>query len=127
MQWVVFACAALGFAVSAYVFYVKGWDRKLVCMLQDNNCDAVVKSNYGYLFFGIPNEFFGLLYYLAVLAAISVGMASHPVILAASVVAVAFSLYLAGVQAFILNAWCEFCLSTAVLNGVILFFLLRMG
>lgn len=105
--------AAVGFLVSSYLLKVKLRNEKLVCFLGED-CDAVVKSKYGSTF-GVPNELFGVLYYAGMFGGT---VFSLPAILlqTASVFALSASLFLVFVQAFFLKKWCEWCLSTALIN-----------
>lgn len=118
-----FWLAILGLLISAYILYAKGWNKKLVCLIGED-CDRVVKSRYGYLFFGIPNELFGVVYYALAAMLFGADVGTRSLFPAIAAIAFLASLYLAAVQAFVLREWCEFCLITAAINGIILFFIL---
>ncbi|MBI1984540.1 MAG: vitamin K epoxide reductase family protein [Candidatus Wildermuthbacteria bacterium] len=126
-----FALAAAGLADSAYILWHKAFKKKLMCVIGED-CDEVVKSKYGKLF-GVPNELFGLLYYLFIAgvsflmmqgisraAGVSVAELARFVSLAAFLA----SLYLIGIQIFRLRKWCEYCLFSACINLAILLLLL---
>ena len=95
------------------------------------DCSAVSQSKYAKLL-GVPVAAFGLISYLLML----IGMVVHyktknetvETLLGALVlVALAFSLYLTGVEAFILHAWCILCLGSqiSVIGMVVAFFYYR--
>lgn len=112
MIWII-VLAALGFGISSYLLKVKLRHEKLICFLGED-CDHVVKSKYGYLF-KIPNEALGVLYYagmiLGVLFSVNVLLLQT-----ATVFALTASLFLVIIQAFVLKKWCEWCISTALIN-----------
>lgn len=118
-DFLILGLAAVGFLVSSYLLKVKLLHEKLVCFLGED-CDVVVKSKYGATF-GIPNELFGVLYYAGMFAGT---LFSLPIVLlqTASILALSASLFLVLVQAFFLKKWCEWCMSTALVN--LLLFLL---
>ncbi len=119
--------AALGgFLLAAYIRYHKKSGRqRLVCPL-GHDCDSVIHSEYS-LFFGIPVELLGLVYYGFV--AVSYGIflilpsAATPFfvfsVLVLTTVAFLFSLYLTFIQAFVLREWCTWCLMSAGFCAVI--------
>ena len=85
------------------------------------NCDEVVSSVYGKTF-GVANTYLGVAYYTTVailMAMVLVGI-SFPLEWALIAIFVfsagIFSLYLIFVQAFVLRAWCLWCLFSAVIN-----------
>lgn len=114
----IFALAIGGLAISGYILRSKITNEKLVCFIGDD-CNKVVKSKYGYLFRGLPNEFFGAIYYLAVIGAVILGLEKTLLFQVPAGLAFLASLYLAGIQVRILKEWCEFCLTTALINAVI--------
>ena len=123
--------ALIGFAASFYIYYSKKNNRKLHCILGEN-CDAVVKSKYGKTF-GVENTVPGMLYFILILAyGIAIflnrnlfkGDIIYYAIVSASVGSVLFSIYLAGVQAFVLKKWCEYCIASTIASILILMILL---
>ena len=120
--------ALIGLADASYLLYKKLRKEKLVCFIWDD-CDKVTKSKYGYLL-GIPNEFFGVGFYLFALALFVISLLGNTMILGfpllflllfAVIPASLVSLYLLFVQAFILREWCEWCILSAIINFLILF------
>ncbi|MDO8633320.1 MAG: vitamin K epoxide reductase family protein [bacterium] len=111
-SWVL-GLSALGLVISLYLLYVKLRNKKLICFLGED-CDAVVKSKYGYLF-KIPNEALGVLYYTGMI--VGTVLAVNILFLqAAAVLALVASLALVVIQAFFLKKWCEWCMATALIN-----------
>ena len=110
--------AVVGFTVSWYIRHKTSHQEKLVCVIGED-CDKVVNSKYGKTF-GIDNTIGGMLYYSYVFF-ISLAQFVLPVALFAqnwvlwvklitSGAAGLFSLYLIGVQVFVLKEYCEYCL-----------------
>ncbi len=119
--------ASGGLCLCIYIHYHKRMLKPLVCPI-GYHCDTVIHSDYS-KFVGIPVELIGILYYsiiiLAYLAlAMNAGfMASVPLVLIRilSGAAFGFSMYLIGVQMFILKQWCSWCLASAALcTGIFL-------
>jgi len=128
--WIPFL-ALVGLADASYLLYKKLNKEKLVCFL-GGDCDRVSKSKYGY-FFGIPNEVFGIAFYVFVLGLFVVSLLSVKMILGvpllslllfAVILASIVSLYLLGIQAVVLKGWCEWCILSALVNFLILFLIL---
>lgn len=117
----------IGFAVSFYIYYSKKHNQHLYC-ITGKDCDAVVYSKYGKTF-GIENTIPGMLYYVLIfiyaLAVISnrnifKGNIIYYFVVGAGISSVLFSLYLAGVQAFALKKWCEYCIISTIASLLIL-------
>ncbi len=116
---VIFILAAFGFAVAKYIRNHKKKNTPLVCMV-GFDCHGVVHSDYAN-FFGIPVEFFGMLYYafiaLANLFVLFFPSLVPPLFLGfiflSSLVGLLFSIYLIGVQIFILKKGCSWCFVSA--------------
>lgn len=93
-----------------------------------NDCDAVVKSKYGETF-GIENTIPGMLYYLLIFFYGITLLLNRNIfkdniiyyfIVGASIGSVLFSVYLTGVQAFILKKWCDYCIISTIASLLIL-------
>ena len=108
-----------GFFVARHIHKEKGAGRPLVCPVRFD-CDTVVHSDYS-KFFGIPVEFFGMIYYALVffgymaLSFLPEGLPNDLVLGLAliSVGAFLFSMYLIYVQIFILKKACSWCFVSA--------------
>jgi len=86
-----------------------------------NGCEQVLTSSYSTMF-GIPVALLGVLYYLAVfLSAVAFLDRKKPIFLKAMVLfpvaGFAFSLWFVFVQAFLLEAFCLYCLLSALIAG----------
>ena len=116
----------IGFMASFYIYYSKKRHKHLFCPL-GHNCDAVVKSKYGKTF-GMENTIPGMLYYVLILAYgllmilnrnIFKGSIIYYFIVSASIGSVLFSVYLTGVQAFVLKKWCDYCIISSIASALI--------
>lgn len=114
-----------GFLIARYIrHHKKNVEEALVCPLKAN-CDTVIHSDYS-KFLGIPVEVLGMFYYGIIAASyglIVIFSIGSPLIASglmfASVCAFIFSIYLTLVQAFILKNWCTWCLTSALICGMI--------
>ena len=116
----------IGFAVSAYMYYSKKYDKPLFCP-RGGNCDDVIKSKYGKTF-GIENTIPGMGYYVVILI-YAMGLLSNRnifkeaivyySIVGISLVSVMFSLYLAYIQKFVLRKWCYYCIISTIASLMI--------
>ena len=101
--------AAAGVAVAAYLTYVHYHPAALVCT-GGGGCEAVQESSYAELM-GIPVALLGLCAYLAVLALVVWDTPIARTLAAAvSLAAAGFAVYLVMLQAFVIDAWCVWCL-----------------
>ena len=130
MIWLLILAIA-GFVLSYYIYYKKNKHQELVCVIGED-CDKVVNSKYGTTF-GIDNTIAGMLYYafvalgaILILSGVNIlaGFFVLDVLIIAGLFASLFSIYLIGVQLFILKEWCEYCLGTSVIT--ILIFLVEV-
>ena len=123
--------SVMGFAVSFYIYHSKKHNKTMYCPI-GKDCDAVVKSKYGKTF-GIENTIPGMLYYGLILIYSIMLLANRNIfkedivyyfIVGASLASVVFSVYLTGVQAFVLKKWCEYCIISSIASALILTLLL---
>jgi uncharacterized membrane protein len=114
--------ALIGLFVSVYLLLYKlGYIGTLACA-GDGGCQTVQVSRWASLF-GIPVAAYGVLGYLAILglalAGIAPGREADRRIAAGLLVlgggAFAFSVYLTALEAFVIHAWCRWCVFSAVL------------
>ncbi|MDP2629523.1 MAG: vitamin K epoxide reductase family protein [Candidatus Harrisonbacteria bacterium] len=120
-----FAFAVFGFLDSAYLTISHFLDSELKCSLIQG-CDIVTKSSFSTIG-PIPVALVGLAYYLLliVLLIAYLDRKNTKLLLIASQLTWAgfiASLYFLSVQAFVLRAFCEFCLYSA-LSSTVLFIL----
>lgn len=121
----------IGFAVSLYLFYSKTHNKAIYCFI-GHDCDEVVKSKYGETF-GIENTLIGMLYYGVVIAygialflnrnLFKWNIIYHSIVIA-SIASALMSIYLTGVQAFVLKKWCEYCIVSTIVSVLILLVLI---
>lgn len=113
-----------GFLIAKYIRDHKTKNTRLVCM-RGFDCHAVVHSDYS-KFLGMPNELLGMLYYFFIsVSGIFLFFIPHisPVfaliLRVVSLSALLFSLYLIGVQIFIIKKVCSWCLISALISTLI--------
>ena len=121
----------IGFGVSFYIYYTKKYGKQLYCVI-GQDCNSVVRSKYGKTF-GIENTIPGMMYYLlifcyAILMPLNRNIFKDNIfyysIVSASIASVLFSVYLTGVQAFVLKKWCEYCIVSLIASLLILLVLI---
>lgn len=113
-----FIIAILGLLVSSYLAIEYLNAGPLVCL--GTGCDVVRQSAYGSLL-GVPTPLFGVAYYLA-LAITAVKLTPQnadvlrwPLTLLTGL-GLAFSAWLTYLEAFVLQAWCVWCVASAILS-----------
>lgn len=118
----IFILAVCGFLVARHIYKHKRKNAApLVCPIRFD-CATVVNSDYSRLF-GIPLEIYGMLYYalvtvgymLLVFTPEAIPEDLITVLIIASSFAFLFSLYLIGVQIFVLKKGCSWCIVSAVI------------
>lgn len=128
MYLVISACAAIGFVIAYNIYKKKTAKKPLFCPMKFH-CDPVVHSEYSSLFH-IPLEYWGMIYYgIVFLSYMSFvflpDITIHKFFVLTTIIATGFaylfSMYLTGIQAFILKQWCSWCLMSAILCTIIFF------
>lgn len=113
--------ALIGVFISVYLTLHKyGVIGSLVC--GTGNCETVQASKWA-VFMGIPVPVLGLAGYGALLLIALIGLSpakvhNRPIPIALFVLATGgllFSIYLTYLEAFVINAWCRWCIASAVL------------
>lgn len=99
----------LGFADAAYLTLEHFLNRIPPCTV--GGCEVVLTSPYAVVA-GVPIALFGALYYIVVFFLILYGAHRRLLVALVSLGFVA-SLALIGLQAFVINAWCLYCLGSA--------------
>ena len=124
---IVAVLATIGFFVALYLWaHNAGLTGPIVCGVGD--CGAVQSSVYAKIGF-VPVSSIGVFGYLILIAiafrGVQPGHRQSPVIggllLAGSVGGVAFSAYLTYLEAFVINAWCQYCVASALIITLIFF------
>lgn len=115
-----FTISAIGISETTYLIRKRRASERPFCVIGER-CYEVLSSKYNSLFFGIPNDILGLLFYITVafltaLVVIGIGEIMVLVLLAKLVIltGVAISLALLYIQWRILRAWCFWCVVSAV-------------
>ena len=112
--------AFLGIANSAYLAEHEANDTPLICNIQSlSGCNIVAESQYSRLF-GIPLAQYGVLFYsiLFVLSALELAIFNRllrRILQGISLVGIIASLYFTFIQAFIIGAFCIYCLASAII------------
>ena len=106
--------AVAGVAVAGYLTYVHYQPDALICT-SGGGCETVQDSSYAELV-GIPVALLGLLAFLAVLVLVAWDSELARTLAAAiALTGVGFAVYLLVLQAFVIDAWCVWCLVNDVL------------
>jgi uncharacterized membrane protein len=101
--------ALAGAAVAGYLTYVHYQPDALICT-GGGGCETVQDSSYAELA-GIPVALVGLVAYLVVLALVAWDSELARTLAAGiALVGVGFAVYLVALQAFVIDAWCVWCL-----------------
>lgn len=101
--------ALAGVAVAGYLTYVHYRPGALICT-SGGGCETVQESSYAELF-GVPVALFGLGAYLLVLALVVWDSeVARNLAAAVAVAGLTFAGYLVVLQAFVIDAWCVWCL-----------------
>jgi uncharacterized membrane protein len=106
--------ALAGVAVAGYLTYVHYQPDALICT-SGGGCETVQASSYAELV-GIPVAVLGLFAFLAVLVLVAWDSELARTLAAAiALTGVGFAVYLVVLQAFVIDAWCVWCLANDVL------------
>jgi len=117
----------IGLAITTYIGSAHLLKKKVVCLISNKDCNIVLDSKYSKTF-GIKNEILGLLYYIAIPVAVFI-IPTASIILAtkaASTIAMLHSIILFVIQAKKLKNYCSWCITTAVINILLLILLIRI-
>lgn len=126
LSFIQLALALAGAGVAGYLTWSKISGEGLIC-IGFQGCDIVNNSPYAELL-GIPVAVWGLGAYL-VLAALALPFWGNHASLQTWAVAFSFaialggwvfSMYLTAIEAFILHAWCSWCVTSAILTTLLL-------
>ncbi|HVM90316.1 MAG TPA: vitamin K epoxide reductase family protein [Verrucomicrobiae bacterium] len=118
--------ALVGLAVSSYLLFEYVSGGPILCGLASHGCDIVRASQWAYIG-SIPRPALGVLFYSACLALIVFSLSTEKyrkhtrngLILLGFIGAIE-SLYLVGIQAFAIHAYCIWCLTSAGSSFVLL-------
>ena len=118
---VLLVAAIAGTAVSGYLAWENAQGKSGVCTVV-HGCSTVQQSKYGKVL-GIPISIPGLALYVVLVAAAGLlltnfrGWASYAILIAffGSLFGLAFSAFLTYLEAFVIDAWCIYCIVSALL------------
>lgn len=104
--------STIGILISAYLLYAKLTDNPLICG-GSHGCDAVQKSRYSTLL-GMPLGFWGMGYYFTLFVAFYITTTRKINIFRIFMLVwgLLFSLYLTYLEAFVIKAYCLWCLGS---------------
>jgi uncharacterized membrane protein len=118
-------CAFIGVAVASYDSYAIYTGQLLWCPPPIDGCNIVAYSPYARIF-GVPVGYFGLIFYLCLLASaalLAFDPQSHGLCLGAlffAALGVSFSTYFMYIQFTFIHAFCIYCLISAVMTILLL-------
>lgn len=124
----IFLLSIIGFAVSFFLAYEYNQSGPVPCPIGGNGCELVRQSEYSSLF-GIFIPYYGILFYL-VIAGICVWLVNKSVRildiarLAISFVGFLFGVYLTYLEAFVIQAYCFWCVTSFIISTLILMLVL---
>lgn len=117
--------ALLGLLISLYMLaYAMGFTGPVICGIGD--CEAVQNSPYSRIG-PVPVAGFGVVGYLALLILSFLGLRPTSVgsrlvprgLLVGGIVGVAVGAYLTYLEAFVIHAWCQWCIASAIIMVLI--------
>lgn len=116
-RWILPALALLGMADAGYLtweYYARA-DELIPCGFS-GGCNIVLHSSFSTIA-GIPLSLFGVIFYFSVLALSLYWILEHEraitILLLLTSVAFLASLYFVYLQAYVIGAWCQYCLLSA--------------
>lgn len=111
--------ALIGIGVAGYLTYTH-YDKIKVLCLASGGCETVQASSYAKLA-GIPVAVLGLAGYICILGSLAIrGELGRIIAFAIALIGFLFSLYLTYREAFTIHAYCQWCLSSAVLMTLLM-------
>lgn len=120
------ALALLGMGVSAYLTYVKLAAAEIVCLGGGHGCEIVNSSPYSQVA-GVPVAAIGFGGYLLIFALslweagaqTSLRSQLHLIVFGLSLIGMLYSAYLTYLQHFVIEAFCSWCVASAVIMSLI--------
>jgi len=103
-----FWLCVLGALISGYLLQSKILGSDLLCGV--SLCGVVNNSQYSQMF-GIPVSAYGLLFYVSMAILITFGY--KRLFFLGSIAGLLFSVYLTYIEAFVIYAWCQWCIMSA--------------
>lgn len=115
-----FIFSLLGFGVASFLFYEYSFNGPIFCPT-GQGCEIVRASSYSHIA-GIPVPILGVAYYftMAALSVVHSHQLSHKLVrklqLLAAAAAVAFGIYLTFLEAFVIRAYCFWCVVSFIIS-----------
>ncbi len=111
----------LGLAVSGYLFIHYVSPEPIAC-ISGEGCKTAQLSAYA-SFIGVPTPAYGIVFYLllGILGALwqeTTKKKLLPLLVVLTTSGLAVSIFLSGIEAFVLKAWCSWCVASALLTVV---------
>src|SRR4030095_12216014 len=119
-NWPLFVLSLLGMALSGYLTFSAWVDKRVALCAEGAGCDVVLSSRWSTLF-GMPTSFWGFLTY-ALLAAVAWNRHADNQWRWAWVISLFglfYSLYLTSISFFVLQAACQYCLTSLAIMAAI--------
>lgn len=122
---IIFTLGLFGLGISTYLLYTYVAKAPIVCL--DSGCEIVRASSYSY-FLGLPLPAYGLVMYVFIiilsflittLEKIVHHHLANKLIFAAAAIGVLTSAYLTYLEAFVIKAYCTWCVTSAIVIVVI--------
>lgn len=123
----IFVFSLLGLLISAFLAYEYSRPEGITCPITGAGCDIVRNSAYSSMF-GISLPFYGIAFYLfvAVLSILLTNSSKKPIMYMLRSVIILFGflfgLYLTGLEAFVIKAFCFWCVVSFIISGFLLVF-----
>ena len=122
---IAFVAALIGAADSIYLSWVKLSHNETLCAPGLGDCFTVNTSVYSQIY-GIPVALFGLAAYLLIIAIFLFESRSaflqengSMALFGISLIGVLYSAYLSYLEAYVIHAWCPYCVLSAIMISVV--------
>ena len=119
----IFLVSLIGLGISSFLAYEYALISPINCPLGGTSCDAVLQSIYSNIF-GIPVPWWGIGYYIGMLTlALAViekeSKALKNLLFLGGATGILVSFYFSYLEAFVINAWCFWCVLSAICTLII--------
>lgn len=111
----------IGLAITLYLSYTKLFGLQQICAANETfNCELVQNTVYSRIF-GIPIQYLGVLGWLGILAVLVLdtrvplfARLGKQIVAGFTLFGFMYSAYLTSIEAFVIHAWCMWCLANAI-------------
>lgn len=124
LYYIIFILSLLGLGVSAFLAYEYALPTPIICPLGGSGCETVKNSVYSNLL-GIPLPYWGMTFYLIMTGLIFLIIEKgttkllKKLLLTVAISGLLFSIYLTALEEFVINAYCFWCVISAIITTVI--------